>query len=300
MPIAEAASKVDIGARREYSSTGCAVPITICNGPITNEIRLNNGVHLWGPMVKAPAGQIIARAVWLAWQNVGSQLPGEGTVGVYGRYRPGACFAEAEGGLPQGWKTFAEEYFDRPKGTNSVTRGTGGDIVSLDVRGAYNDPVLDSIIEPIENSGLAFKRVSPEVPGDSSGSQKLVLITPLCCRFYDKYGWDKLALMEDYASNSWYCFEEIRHMNSTKRAFADEGLDINSIDPLTHFACYTDPTRLMIVCTGLDHMRGQTMSFTPRGNYEVIKPSNWNQLLADALEDLGPMPPTGPYSNEFI
>lgn len=293
MCVAEADLKTRIEKNAGYESTGNSVPVILASGPITNEIRLNNGTHLFGVNVKFPAGQLISRANWLVYQNVGAQCPGLGTTGVYGKFRPGPCFAECEGGVPNGWTTFAEEYYKRAKGTNSVTYGSGGDCLTLNVRGEYNDPVINSIQDAIDDIACTIRTVTTDIPADAAGSGKMMIITPLTARFFDKYGWNKQRLMKEWAAGAFFTYEDIKSLKATQWSFQKAKLDPNSINPLTHFACYTDPTKLYVICAGLDHMRGNVLTWSPSGNRLVTKPASWQTLLNDAIKDLGPIPAYG-------
>ena len=285
-----------------FESSASASPMIIVNGSVGDDIRLNNGFGLVGPDVKWPAGRMIARATWLVRQNIGNMLEGKGTIGVFGDVRPGWCWTENEAGLPTGWTTFAKDYYGRAAGTQSVTSGKifGGGFRSLPVRGAYTDPVLKSIQDPIDQAAIALTDRPFGVAAAGKGAACLLLIPGQILRFFDEYGWHKEILRGQYASGQFYCLNDVAQFSGVQAAYAAAGKDITKEDMLKKYALCTDPTNMRIICCGGDHLVGlYVKGFQSFGNTLITKPHNWSDLLAAAVKDLGPMPSVGGYSNDL-
>lgn len=298
-----------------FASSGSGSPLMIVNGPIADDIRLNNGFGLIGPDPKWPAGRLIARACWLVRQNIGNMLSGKGTIGVYGNLRPGWCWAENEAGLPTGkeilppgapggkpWTSFAQDFYNRPLGTNCVTSGQvfSDGFSSLPVRGVYTDPVLKSIQDPIDQTSVALTMPPIRVAADSKGSPKLLLLPAAICRFYNNYGWDKEKLRKQYADNMYYYLKSVAEFQSVKDAYAAAGKDVTKEDMNKKWKLCTDPQNLKIIACGGDHLVGMIINvWASFGNQLIPKPTNWAQLLKDAERDLGPYPEFGDYHNDL-
>jgi len=301
MCVAEAMVKGISDARITLASSMSSSPYYVVNGPIADDIRLCNGFHLWGPNPKNPAGLILARCLWFVYQNVGNMLVGKGTIGQYGDDRPGRCFAESEGGLPAGWTTYAEDYYDRTRGTNCVTTGTSGmgNMMQYVPRGGGGDTIIDEIDDGWDRLLTAALQVPNSVrgapPWPSSGSTGMLVCNGTVARFWANAGWTKQQIQEEIAGRWWYCYEMIKYKRQVRASLQGQGINPDSLDPLAHYALYTDPTRIQIVVAGGDHTSQNRWltSWSPSRCFDIVKPSNWNQLLADALEDLGPMPPKG-------
>jgi hypothetical protein len=299
MPVIEAlvTSYIDEFSNRLASSMS-ASPISIVNGPITDEIRLGNGFHLWGPDPKHPAGRIIARALWFIFQNLGGMLVGEGTIGQYGDLRPGLVFAENITGLPSGWTTYPQDYFERGKDTNCATfgmssmggfrcyvpRGGGGDTLEVEL-----SECVDRIVSEIREEPYRRKLA------DSTGSRGILIWNAHLCRFYANSGWTKQQIKETLAERMWYCVEQVKYQSAIQSAYAADAEDVNDLDPLQKFYLYTDPDRFHFVCAGGDHTSQSRFmpGWSAYGCVDIAKPSNWGNLLDQAEDDLGPMPPKG-------
>jgi len=296
MCVAEAMVKGISDGRITLASSMSSSPYYIVNGPIADEIRICNGFHLWGPQPKKPAGLILARCLWFVYQNVGNMLVGKGTIGQYGDDRPGRCFAESEGGLPSGWTTYAEDKWGKSKGTNCVTTGTSGmgNALQYVPRGGGGDTIVDEIDDNWDRLLTLANQIGSSL-GDSSGSRCLLISNGTVSRFWANAGWTKQAIQEEIASRWWYCYEQIRDKRAVKADLAGDGIDPNSIPGSTRYARMTDPTRIEIVNAGGDHTSQNRVltGWSPSRCFDIVKPSNWNALLADALEDLGPVGPKG-------
>jgi hypothetical protein len=210
MCVGEAMVKGISDGRITLASSMSSSPIYVLNGPIGDEIRMCNGFHLWGPNPKHPSGLVLARAIWFVYQNVGNMLVGKGTIGQYGDQRPGRCFQENETGLPAGWTTYAEDYHERSRGTNSITSGTSGmgNFMQMVMRGGGGDTLenelmdhFDRIREKVLQIPDSFRGGGP--PSDSSGSRGMMLWNAHVCRFYANAGWTKQQCQEEGASRMW-------------------------------------------------------------------------------------------------
>ena len=258
MPIAVAACETIITAESTtLTSSMSAYPVTLVNGPIAKQIRLSSGFGLLGPDPNYPAGGAIRRAIWLVHQGCGGLVSGGGTIAQYGYMRPGVCFAENEEGMPQDWKTYTEERFSRSRSTNSVTYGLcrGGAIRDFTHRGTGAEP-------------------SHEIELDES---------------FDRFA--KESIKKKAADNLWYVLSEVMDFSGVQRSIEQKKADVGT-DMLKRFSLCTDPQRIHLIVAGGDHPSRSAVipSWSPSGNVEVVLPSNWDQLLADAERDLGPAP----------
>jgi hypothetical protein len=299
MPLAEAVCKIIINRHSSrLASSMSSSPFAVVNGPMTDQIRLGNGFHLWGPDPKRPAGRVMSRFWWFVHQNVGNMLVGKGTIGQYGDTRPGICFAENETGLPTGWTTYAEDQYGHPKGTNSVTYGElgMGSFVQYVMRGGGSDTLEDELSGNLDRLVEVALRVPDNgVPEDARGRTAMLIWNAHVCRFYANSGWTKEGILDEVASRFWYNFDMVSEKVGVINDLQEEGINPASIDPLTRYKLFTDPTRLHFVVAGGDHTSQSRYidSWAPHGNMEIELPSNWNSLLDQAEDDLGPMPPKG-------
>jgi len=283
------------------SSSG-ASPMIILNGKVADEIRVCNGFGLVAPNPKWPAGRTIARSCWMIRQNLGNMLSGKGTIGVYGLTRPGWCWAENEEGLPPGWTNFAEDYYGRKKGDDSVTQGQcfGMGFNNMDCRGTYTDPVIKSIVDPMESASCQLRVLNTGVLADSKGSIRLVLIPGQILRFMASNGWDKAKTKADLAKYQQQVLADVDNLTKVAAAYKSAGKDVTTEDKLKKYNLCTDPTTIRIIACGGDHLVADFINcFQSFGNTMVTRSKNWSALLAAALKDLGPYPDIGAYHNDL-
>jgi len=181
MPVILAAAATGISARS--SSTTSWASISFVNGPIRNEIGMNDGVGAMGPYNHANA--TIGRAYCLVSQNCqGGSTPGDTYMGSVGNnYNYTACFAEAEERSP--WPPFhVDQGF---KSTDSV--------ISIFFGGWYTH----SGFGPRETWQEKFIRTL--VAADHFSSP-LFVMDPIVAREFVKLGFTKETLIDWCAENA--------------------------------------------------------------------------------------------------
>jgi len=111
------------------TTTGCAAPLVIVNGPIAGRIGMNAQNNALGPGNRANA--TIGRAVSLALRNIGGAVPGEvdmATLGQPAKYT--CCIAENEAASP--WEPLhVERGFDAGASVVTVV-GIAGTVEVID------------------------------------------------------------------------------------------------------------------------------------------------------------------------
>ena len=128
------------------------------------------------------------------------------------------------------------------------------------------------------------------IPADHAGIEGLLLYPGLVCRNLAGGGWTKPKIKERLAEELWYGLEEVKDKSGIIRACREKGVDPWLL--AGRFRLYTDPQRIRIVTAGGDHpSRGMWIpNLAVEGNVEVELPGNWDQLLAQAERELGPLP----------
>ena len=296
MPIAVAACETIITAESTtLTSSMSAYPVTLVNGPIAKQIRLSSGFGLLGPDPNYPAGGAIRRAIWLVHQGCGGLVSGGGTIAQYGYMRPGVCFAENEEGMPQDWKTYTEERFSRSRSTNSVTYGLcrGGAIRDFTHRGTGAEPSHEiELDESFDRFASTVKAIPTSgVPGDSAGRDLIWMMNAAIANDMVANGYDKESIKKKAADNLWYVLSEVMDFSGVQRSIEQKKADVGT-DMLKRFSLCTNPQNIHLIVAGGDHPSRSAVipSWGAQGNVEVVLPSNWDQLLADAERDLGPAP----------
>ena len=296
MPVAIAACEIIIAQQDTMlASSMSAYPITMVNGPIAKQLRLSSGFGLFGPDPNHPAGNAIRRCLWFVHQGAGGLVAGGGTIAQYGYMRPGICFAESEEGLPSGWQTYAEERYQRPKGTNSVTYGIcrGGAIRDFTHRGTGGEPSHDiELNESFDRFASTVKSIpSSGVPRDVAGSSMMWLMNPAIAGDMASYGYDKESIKTTAAERLWYLLGEVIDRTGVMRSIEEGDADVGT-DLLKKFRLCTNPQNIHLVVAGGDHPSRSCVipSWIAHRNVEIVLPDNWDQLLVEAEFDLGPLP----------
>ena len=181
LPVVLAMSATGISARS--SSTTSWASISVINGPIRQELGMNDGVGAMGPYNHANA--TIGRAYCLLSQNgQGGSVPGDtymGSVGSNWNYT--ACFAEAEERSP--WAPFHTDQGFKP--TDSV--------VSVFFGGWYTH----SGFGPRETWKEKFIRC---LTATDHFSSPVIFMDPLVARSFVDLGYSKESLIEWCAENA--------------------------------------------------------------------------------------------------
>jgi hypothetical protein len=275
------------------STTSSGFPVAIVNGPIAKQIRLNSSYGCMGPSSVYPAGASIGRALRLIQLNLGGAIPGVGTMAIYGgaaRYT-NVVMAEDEDGLPPDWEPLNVTYWGYPRGTNTV--GMFGANSSINVGGggaALTEEKALSCLHrfagfmgaPNSNyySGSDFEDGCPCIVFFARGTAKAMSeVLGFSKEDTKRWLWENGKIPYDTAVACGF--------GGRYESFGipeGEGL------PLVR-----KPERIMVVVAGgaqSGHSYFMATGFGPEGatSAEIKLPANWDALLKQAEEDLGPLP----------
>ncbi|MFC1908401.1 hypothetical protein ACFLXD_00775 [Chloroflexota bacterium] len=288
----EAILNPELRHQKWQATSGSAYPVVIVNGPIAKQIRLNSGFGLVGPDPQHPAGGCIGRAIRLLQQNVGGAIPGVGTMAMFGGMRyTNAVFAEDEEDLPLGWEPLNVEYFGYPKGTNTVgvsiasgannilRRGVGKE--TLEEEALTSLYIITSYMSSFNAGGL---------DGYAEGTPGILLISRPVVSQLASLGWTKEKVKEFLWENSKIPLSEIKRTGYIRWIeFENLTETLQDLWPIT-----SKPENLMIVVAGGRHPTHaywmQSMMAPKVVSVEIKLPSNWDELIKESEEDLGPIP----------
>ena len=161
-------------------------PILVVNGPIAKRIGMNSGVNALGQGNRA--NSTIGRALQLVIRNVGGGRPGEidrATMGNPGKV--GLCFAEDESNPI--WKPLAQER-GIESGKSAVTIYAGeGQMGNFDQASREPESLTRSL-------GMSIRAIGH--PKRAPGHDVLIVMGPEHLRVYDRAGWTKERLMQEF------------------------------------------------------------------------------------------------------
>lgn len=296
LPVLEAYFKQNTG--ESATSSGSAHGL-IVNGPIAKQIRMARKFGLLGPDPNHPANGAIGRAIRLVFQNVGGCVAGLGTIAQFGEARHvGLVIAEDEENLPQGWEPFNTEYYRVPKGTNTATVISPMSIRAFTHRGNGDEPSPEiEATEGLRRCANTFKQVSYRLGGPPFREMPS-LVAPFAFMLYssftcgvlaDIFG-TKIKVKEAIASFCFTAKDEFQDATEFLRLLERENKSVNDIPARTPLI--RDAQRIMIICAGGDHpSRGMCIPGSRAATTVEIKlPGSWDELLAQAVKDLGPLP----------
>jgi hypothetical protein len=289
--------------RSWVSTTHSPFPAVVVNGPIGRQVRLTSRYGVMGPDPRFPAGGSIGRAVRFVLLILGGALPGVGTMAIFGHNRyTNSIFAEDEAGLLlSGWSSLAEDRgFKKDQNVLTLLPVSGAKTCQL--HQAFGPTVEDEQIQWLRR--IAGDIASPghfrgwtgctQCPGethlfggcswpdDPNHSSGIVLIGYNAPLVLEEYGWTKervRTFLRENAVPSW-----------------DELIKYGRVDPAI------EPTEIKIaqihvVVAGGDQsnqalvLQGGTVGGGHKLVSQEIKlPANWDDLLAQAEADLGPIP----------
>jgi hypothetical protein len=286
---------LDPGIRHQnWQATSSSIyPATIVNGPIAKQIRLNSGFGLLGPDSQHPAGARIGRAIRLLLQNVGGALPGVGTMAQFGGMRfTNAVFAEDEDGLPPGWKPLNVEYFGSVEGANTMAVYPVSSASNVLRRGTGKETLKDEALAGLQ-SIAAYMR-SPNVnmfEGYVGGAPGILLLSSIVANQLAGLGWTKESIKDFLWENSKIPMSDIKKWGFIQY-IQDRGIGDTIKDP---WPITSKPKNIMIVVAGGRHPTHAYWMQAAQGPRTVIKqitlPTKWGNLLKEAEEELGPLPP---------
>jgi hypothetical protein len=295
MPVADAVCKTIIEKQNTLmTSSGGAYQGICVNGPVAKQIRLNSRFSLFGPNPNHPAGAAIGRCISLVLMNVGGHVAGQGTIAEYGEMRfTGLCFAENEGSLPKGWPAFAEERYQRARGTNSATFFITflGGLRPFVHRGSGDEPNFETEMqESFFRAAGVMKNTSPANHSPSPGMPGIMFYNSMICNNMARIGWTKDKIRNRLAELLFVTPEEIRDRTDVQRAAASAKVDMSKLPD--RIPLMTNPQNIHFICAGGDHpsLAMWLAGVTLLGNVEIELPRNWESLLAQAEKDLGSLP----------
>jgi len=286
------------GDPQSWQATTCAVyPAMILNGPVARQIRVNSGYGCLGPDPKNPAGASIGRAVRLILQDLGGAVPGIGTMSIYGgpaRYT-NIVFAEDEGGIPDGWKPLNVE-LGFPAGSNTVTMITVSGTTNFFL--AYGAPTAEEEESQYLHQMAAYMRIPNTNYGWGVRGAPGVCLMPRgrAEGIAKTLGWTKEETKQFLWENSIVPWSTIElTISAPKIAAAIKGAE--AYYPLAEgepWPICSKPDDIVIVVAGgaqSGHMYFMQGAFAkPPLIKEMKLPAKWDELLAQAEEDLGPIP----------
>jgi hypothetical protein len=276
------------------TGSGSAWPAVIVNGSIGQQIRLNSGFGLIGPHPQYPAGGTIGRALRFLLHLPGGAIPGLGAAGQYAQMRyTNAVFAEDEANFPAGWDTVATEYFGYPKGANVVTTLACDGVFKVSRRGSGIEPSLE--VEQLESLYRVASKIKliPKWLPTPDKMYGIYLTNALVAGQLTETGWTKMSIREKLRELTSFPRSELLARPDFVRDNEDDGNDMTTLPDLVPL--WDKPLNLMITTAGGMHPTGNLFFMASGysgalGHAEIKLPANWDALLAQAEEDLGPLP----------
>jgi hypothetical protein len=274
---------------QRMNTTTCSVyPAVVVNGPVADDIRLSSGYGCMGPDPTHPAGASLGRALRFVLMDIGGAVPGNTTMAIFGgpgRFT-GTVFAEDEAGLPaEGWVPFGVDQ-GHAAGANvvtaypvsSTTNCPGGETGTADAVTATLNRAAGCIGIPNGNYWVT--------PYNSAGSAGILVIGRGTARGLAETGWSKQDVREYLWEHSKVPAAELQPRIETWWVPSEEIME----DPMP-----VSPSSegIEIVVAGGDqsgHMMWLQVGCCPESmtSAEVALPGNWDALLEQAEQDLGP------------
>lgn len=297
MPVMIAACKAFCDPRFRHQmmqSTTCSVNLAaVVNGPVARQIRLNAGYGCLGPNPRYPAGGRIGRAIRLMQQNVGQAVPELGTMSNFGGPAKwtNIVFAEDEEGLPEGWDPLCVER-GFPKGSNVITVHAVATATNITSIHASNEQTVDETLH-------YFARIMGSDYGNiflnyyENSAPGILIIPRGIAQGIADVGYSKEAMKQFLWDNSKFPWSVVtsdsdvfRRSKDVLKQYVPEG------EP---WPISIKPQQLMIAVAGgkqSGHGYWLRMGCCPMQpiSTEIELPANWDELIAQAEEDLGPLP----------
>lgn len=297
MPVMIAACKamLEKGFRLHMmQATTCSSSIgAVVNGPVGKQIRLNSGYSCLGPHPWYPAGGRIGRALRLLEQNIGEAPPELVCMANFGGPQKwtNILFAEDEDGLPEGWDPLCvDRGFE--KGSNTITIlaiASATNLTSLDVGDAKS--VQETLYYYARIMGSDYGNIFTNYSEKSSPG--IIVMPRGHAKGMAAAGWTKKKVKEYLWENSKVPMSVVHkdsHLLHRTAETLQQVFPEGEPWPLT----YT-PEQLMVVVAGGEqsghgyHMRLGCCCLEPV-TMEIELPKNWDELIARAEEELGPVP----------
>lgn len=270
-------------AMGNWTTTTCSTyPVVIVNGPIGRQIRLSSGYGCLGPDPIFPAGGSIGHAIRLILMNLGGAIPGLGTMSLYGGANRYTNLVFAEDEVHSEWPPLSVDW-GFSAGENAVTTYSVANTMNVCCV-QYGDAeqgrkALEVCAQHFNYPGQ-YGRPGDGTTYDIGAPGVLLLPFPVANCLADN-GWSK----EEAKTYLW----EQSTMNPG--GYYKEGYGRAAVDqPITAKA----ENFIIAVCGGAQAMHAYWMSAgccnVVPASQGITLPPNWDELLAQAEEDLGPMP----------
>jgi len=277
-----------------WQATSCSLyPAVVVNGPVAKQIRLNSGFGLLGPDPQHPAGATIGRAIRLLQQNLGGALPGVGTMAMFGGMRyTNAVFAEDEEGLPPGWEPLNIEYLGHPAGTNTVAVSIVSGATNVFRRGTGKETLEEEAQTSLYITATYMKSFNANIfEGYTEGTPGILLISRAVANQLAGLGWTKGKIKEFLWENTKTPVSELERTGFIRWV----NYRRNAAEPLPDpWPITSKPENLMLVVAGgghPTHAYWMQCAQSPKVvSTEIKLPANWDKLIEEAEEDLGPTP----------
>ena len=277
-----------------WQATSCSIfPAVVVNGPAAKQIRLNSGFGLMGPDSQHPAGGAIGRAMRLLQQNVGGAVPGIGTMAQYGGMRyTNAVFAEDEKGLPKGWQPLSVEYFGATRGENTVAVYPVSSATNILRRGSGKETAEEEAVGSLYRIAHFMEAPNANIyEGYEEGTPGILIMSSTIVHQLARLGWTKEKIKEFLWENSKVPVAKLKRA-AMLLYMEGKGIDLKTMpDP---FPITSKAKNIMIVIAGGHHPTHAYWMQAAQGpktvSVKVKLPANWQQLLKEAEEELGPPP----------
>jgi hypothetical protein len=292
LAIVEALLDPEMNLEHMQATTGSSSPAYIVNGPIAKMVRIGSGYGLLGPDPIHPAGAVIGHAVRLILLDVGGAIPGSGSMSITSapEWFTGLVFAEDEDGIPKDWQPLNVE-LGFPAGSNTVTLIIQSGVESVGDTEVTDETNLNQCLLKFSEHIQAFNSHNPYGEAAPGG---IVLMGRRVAQGLSVFGWSKEEVKTFLWENSKIPWSEILKMSKaddieTMTKELGLGATPDELTPIT-----SDSKDIMIVvASGAEAGKGMWMQ--PSGTAmpttkEIQLPANWDELLKQAEEDLGPLP----------
>ena len=281
------------GSAQLQAASGSAFPVVIVNGPIGAQIRLNAGFGCLGPDPQRPAGASIGRALRLLQQNVGGALPGIGTMANYGGVRyTNVVFAEDEASLPSGWATHATERHAFAPGQNSISLAFANGATNIRRRGAKKETPEEDALQGMYRMA-DFMRVPnmPGLAGYDHGTPGILMIPGVVANTMAGLGWTKTSIRDFLWEHSRIPVEHLRRAGCPAWIEIDSSKVVRESIALDPWPITASPDNFIVVVAGGGHPTNSywLQGYSPGVVGRTLNlPSTFDDLLAEAEQDLGP------------
>lgn len=280
---------------QSLQTTNAVTPAIIVNGPIAKQIRINCGDGVMGPSEFYPAGAVLGRALRSVFRCVGGVATGFTAMSVYGNpARYGALFmAEDEEKSP--WSPLSVD-MGLPSGTNAVTAmpTTGNMVITMNPAGISMERYMDRIAD-----WLKYPTANYYTDCGNGEPKGAILITAEHAEVLANSGLTKESFKEGLMKRMVWSADEFRRNmppQVTNEFLAIRCpqvvplLEANSPSiPLVH-----PPDELLVIVAGGPfqiYLSMLEVGWGFKGTQKVEDlPSNWDELIKQAEEDLGPVP----------